>query len=66
MRGELISELAKAAAGLPVPARDSLKLKDPAKFRYIGKGETPLIDGFDITTGKAPFGGALRTYSLRE
>ena len=34
-------ELAKAAADLPVPARDSLKLKDPAKFRYIGKGETP-------------------------
>jgi isoquinoline 1-oxidoreductase beta subunit len=49
-------ELAKAAAELPVPARDSLKLKDPAKFRYIGKGETPLIDGFDITTGKAQYG----------
>ncbi|HJR23003.1 MAG TPA: molybdopterin cofactor-binding domain-containing protein, partial [Dongiaceae bacterium] len=41
-------ELAKAAADLPVPPRDSLKLKDAAKFRYIGKGETPLIDGFDI------------------
>ena len=49
-------ELAKAAADLPVPPRDSLKLKDPAKFRYIGKGETPLIDGFDITTGKAVYG----------
>ncbi len=49
-------ELAKAAAELPVPPRESLKLKDPAKFRYIGKGETPLIDGFDITTGKAHYG----------
>jgi len=48
--------LAKAAAELPVPPRDSLKLKDPSKFRYIGKGETPLIDGFDITTGTAQYG----------
>jgi isoquinoline 1-oxidoreductase subunit beta len=48
--------LAKAAADLPVPPRDSLKLKDPAKFRYIGKGETGLIDGFDISTGKAQYG----------
>jgi isoquinoline 1-oxidoreductase beta subunit len=48
--------LAKAAAELPVPPRDSLKLKDPAKFRYIGKGEVGLIDGFDITTGKAQYG----------
>jgi isoquinoline 1-oxidoreductase beta subunit len=46
--------LAKAAAALPVPA--SIKLKDPADFRYIGKGKTDLIDGFDITTGKATYG----------
>src|SRR5688500_15776732 len=49
-------ELAKAASELPVPPRDSLKLKDPVKFRYTGKGETPLTDGFDITTGKAVYG----------
>ncbi|MEZ5832136.1 MAG: molybdopterin cofactor-binding domain-containing protein [Dongiaceae bacterium] len=48
--------LAKAAADLPAPAPDKVTLKDPAKFRYIGKGETPLIDGFDITTGKAHYG----------
>jgi isoquinoline 1-oxidoreductase beta subunit len=29
--------LARAAAKLPVPARESLRLKDPSKFRYIGK-----------------------------
>jgi isoquinoline 1-oxidoreductase subunit beta len=45
--------LAKAASALPVPA--SIKLKDPAEFRYIGKGKD-LIDGFDITTGKAKYG----------
>ena len=28
--------LAAAAAALPVPARETLKLKDPASFRYIG------------------------------
>ena len=49
-------ELAKAAAELPVPPREKLALKDPATFRYIGKGETPLIDGLDITTGKAQYG----------
>jgi isoquinoline 1-oxidoreductase beta subunit len=48
--------LAKAAAELPAPTGDAIKLKDPAKFRYIGKGETNLIDGFDITTGKAQYG----------
>ncbi|MBL9034445.1 MAG: xanthine dehydrogenase family protein molybdopterin-binding subunit [Rhodospirillaceae bacterium] len=48
--------LAKAAAELPVPAADQIKLKDPSKFRYIGKGETRLIDGFDITTGRAQYG----------
>jgi isoquinoline 1-oxidoreductase beta subunit len=46
--------LAKAASALPVPA--GVKLKDPADFRYIGKGKTDLIDGFDITTGKAKYG----------
>jgi isoquinoline 1-oxidoreductase beta subunit len=46
--------VAKAAAALPVPA--SVKLKDPAQFRYIGKGQIGLIDGMDITTGRAGFG----------
>ena len=33
-----------------------MKLKDPAAFRYIGKGEIGLIDNRDITTGKAAYG----------
>ncbi len=49
-------ELADAAAALPVPARETVKLKDPSKFRYIGRGEVGLVDNHDITTGKAQFG----------
>ena len=48
--------LAKAAASQPVPARDSVRLKDPSQFRYIGKGQIKLVDGNDIVTGKAQYG----------
>jgi isoquinoline 1-oxidoreductase beta subunit len=48
--------LASAAAALPVPPRETLKLKDPRAFRYIGKGEVGLIDNRDITTGAAIYG----------
>lgn len=49
-------ELAKDAAAQKVPAAADLKLKDPSKFRYIGKGKTNLVDNMDITTGKAVYG----------
>ncbi len=49
-------EVAAAAAELPVPERDSVKLKDPKAFRYIGTGKIGLIDNHDITTGKAVYG----------
>lgn len=49
-------EFAAAAAELPVPARETVKLKDPKAFRYIGKGKIGLIDNHDITTGKAIYG----------
>lgn len=49
-------DVAVAAAGLPVPARDALRLKAPTQFRYIGKSDTPLIDGADIVRGRAAFG----------
>jgi len=48
--------LAKAAAALPVPSRDTVRLKDPSQFRYIGKGQLKLVDGRDIVTGKAQYG----------
>ena len=49
-------EVAAAAAELPVPARESVRLKDPKQFRYIGTGKIGLIDNRDITTGKAVYG----------
>jgi isoquinoline 1-oxidoreductase beta subunit len=49
-------ELSKDAAGMAVPAVSELKLKDPTQFRYIGKEGTRIVDGFDITTGRATYG----------
>ena len=49
-------ELAAAASALPVPARDSLRLKQPSEFRYIGKDASRAIDGADIVNGRAVFG----------
>ena len=37
--------LAKAAAELPRAGAGRAALKDPSKFRYIGKGELKLVDG---------------------
>ncbi|MCE9661005.1 MAG: molybdopterin-dependent oxidoreductase [Burkholderiales bacterium] len=48
--------LAVAAAGLDVPPRGALKLKDPAKFRYIGKNDPTLTDGPVIVNGKSQYG----------
>jgi isoquinoline 1-oxidoreductase beta subunit len=48
--------LAKAAASMPVPAPDTIRLKDPSQFRYIGNGKLKLLDAQDIVTGKAQYG----------
>ncbi|MDO8863593.1 molybdopterin-dependent oxidoreductase [Haliea sp. E1-2-M8] len=47
--------LAAKAAELPLPALESLRLKDTANFRYIGK-DVPIVDLRDMTTGKATYG----------
>ncbi|OZI37599.1 isoquinoline 1-oxidoreductase [Bordetella genomosp. 10] len=47
-------ELAGAAMDLPVPDPGSVKLKDPAQFRWIGK-PVPRIDVYDKSTGKAQY-----------
>ena len=49
-------ELAEAASRLAVPARETLRLKVPAQFRYIGKGEVKLVDGPDMVTGRGLYG----------
>ena len=48
--------LAQDAAGQAVPARDAVRLKDPSKFRYIGKGQLKLLDAPDMVSGKAQYG----------
>ena len=48
-------ELATAASMLKTPSAKSLTLKDPSKFRYIGKGQVQITDLHDITTGKATY-----------
>ena len=48
--------LAKAAASMPIPAPDTIRLKDPSQFRYIGNGKLKLLDAQDIVTGKAQYG----------
>lgn len=48
--------LALEAAKAPVPPLDSVKLKDPAEFRYIGKNSTRGIDLTDIVTGNTHYG----------
>src|SRR5215472_14047147 len=49
-------DLAAAASALPTPPSDQIKLKDEAQFRYLGKGNVPIVDLFDITTGRAVYG----------
>jgi isoquinoline 1-oxidoreductase beta subunit len=49
-------DLAADASKLDVPATDSLRLKNPSQFRYIGKEGTNIVDAFNITTGRAIYG----------
>lgn len=58
-------ELAADAAALPVPAADSLRLKDPKDFRYIGKGTVSMTDLHDITTGRAGYGADVRLPGMK-
>lgn len=53
-------ELAAAAAKLPVPQGDAVKLKTPSQFRYIGKGQVRGVDQLDIGRGKAVYGMDVR------
>src|SRR2546426_12282150 len=48
-------ELAKAAAKLPIPKREDLKLKPKSAWRYVGKGQVSY-DLEALVTGKAIYG----------
>ncbi|MGA8204005.1 MAG: molybdopterin cofactor-binding domain-containing protein, partial [Woeseiaceae bacterium] len=52
-RSARYGELVEVAAGLDVPSE--VPFKDPADYRYIGHS-MDLIDGFDMTTGRAHYG----------
>ncbi|WP_027574631.1 molybdopterin cofactor-binding domain-containing protein [Bradyrhizobium sp. WSM1743] len=58
-------ELAADAAKESVPSIESLKLKDPKDFRYLGKGAIGLVDLHDITTGKARYGADVRLPGMK-
>jgi isoquinoline 1-oxidoreductase beta subunit len=48
-------DLVAIARDLPVPPTEQVRLKQSSAFRYIGK-EIPIVDLFDMTTGKAKYG----------
>lgn len=52
-------ELVAVARDLPLPPRDQLRLKEPSRFRYMGKA-IPGIDLTAMTTGTAIYGQDLR------
>jgi isoquinoline 1-oxidoreductase beta subunit len=58
-------DIAADAAALEVPAKDKLRLKDPSAFRYIGKGTIPIVDGYDISTGRATYAQDVRLDGMR-
>jgi len=57
-------KLAKAAAKLSVPDRETLQLKNPEEFRYIGKGNLRIYDGRDIVAGRGQYGIDTRLDSM--
>jgi isoquinoline 1-oxidoreductase subunit beta len=59
--GDLATDAAKEA----VPNVDSLKLKDPKDFRYLGKGLVSIVDLHDITVGAANYGSDTRLPGMK-
>ncbi len=58
-------DLAADAAKQSVPNIESLKLKDPKDFRYLGKGEIGIVDLRNITVGKAQYGADVRLPGMK-
>lgn len=56
-------ELAEAAAKLPVPKKEEVRLKDRKEWRYIGK-PAPTYDLKDMCSGKARYGQDTRTEGM--
>ena len=60
-----LASLAADAANQPVPSIETLQLKDPKDFRYLGKGAVSIVDLHDITTGKAQYGADVRLPGMK-
>ncbi len=58
-------ELAADAASETVPAVDTVQLKSPKDFRYLGKGQVSIVDLRDITVGKARYGADVRLPGMK-
>jgi isoquinoline 1-oxidoreductase subunit beta len=58
-------DLAADAAKESVPAVETLKLKDPKDFRYLGKGQISTVDLRDITVGTAHYGSDTRLPGMK-
>ncbi len=57
-------KLVAIAKDLPLPPKDQLTLKEPSRFRYVGKA-IPIVDMFDMTTGRAVYGQDLRRDGMK-
>ncbi|GLH77282.1 aldehyde dehydrogenase [Bradyrhizobium sp. SSBR45G] len=58
-------ELAADAASQPAPAIETVQLKSPKDFRYLGKGQVSIVDLHDITVGKARYGADVRLPGMK-
>ncbi len=58
-------ELAAAASALPTPKLETVELKNPSQFRYIGKGKVQITDLFNITTGRAIYAQDARVPGMK-
>ena len=59
--GDLAADAAKEA----VPNVETVKLKDPKDFRYLGKGQISTVDLRDITVGTAHYGSDTRLPGMK-
>ncbi|HWA14801.1 MAG TPA: molybdopterin cofactor-binding domain-containing protein, partial [Gemmatimonadales bacterium] len=57
-------ELVAIAKDLPLPAAESLTYKETSAYRYVGK-EIPIVDLWDMTTGKAIYGQDVRRDGMK-
>ncbi len=57
-------KLVAIARDLPLPPKDQLRLKEPSRFRYVGK-EIPIVDLAAMTTGRAVYGQDLRRDGMK-